>query len=49
MGGNASGLTQIWHLHSEWLMAALSLIVLAAYAGLTVALALRAFRRSTLH
>ncbi len=49
MGGNASGLHQIWHMQSQWLMATLSLLVLAAYAGLTVALALRAFRRSTLH
>jgi ABC-2 type transport system permease protein len=48
MGQNASGLHQIWHLHSQWLMAVLSLAVLAAYAALTVALAMRAFRRSTL-
>lgn len=48
MGGDSSGLNQVWHLHSQWLMAVLSLAVLAAYAGLTVALAMRAFRRSTL-
>jgi ABC-2 type transport system permease protein len=48
MGGRASGLRQIWHLHSNLLMAGLSLAALAAYTGLTVALAMRAFRRSTL-
>jgi ABC-2 type transport system permease protein len=48
MGGGASGLAAIWHLHSEWLMAALSLAVLAVYAAVTVGLAMRAFRRSTL-
>jgi ABC-2 type transport system permease protein len=48
MGGDASGLGAIWHLHSEAAMALLSLAVLGAYAGLTVALAMRAFKRSTL-
>jgi ABC-2 type transport system permease protein len=48
IGGRASGLGQIWHLRSQTLMALLSLLVLAAFAALTVALAMRAFRRSTL-
>jgi ABC-2 type transport system permease protein len=49
MGGDASGLGEIWHLHSEAAMALLSLGVIAAYAALAVALAMRAFRRSTLN
>jgi ABC-2 type transport system permease protein len=48
MGGDASGLAQIWHVHSQTLMALLSLAVLGGYAVLTVAIAMRAFRRSTL-
>jgi ABC-2 type transport system permease protein len=48
MGPRASGLREIWHLHSVTAMALLSLAVLAAFAALTVALAIRAFRRSTL-
>jgi ABC-2 type transport system permease protein len=48
MGPRASGLEQIWHLHSQTAMALLSLAVLAVFAGLTVTLAMRAFRRSTL-
>jgi ABC-2 type transport system permease protein len=48
MGGQASGLTQIWHMQSEAAMTLLSLAVLAAYAALMVAVAARAFRRSTL-
>jgi ABC-2 type transport system permease protein len=48
MGPRASGLVEIWHMHSYTAMALLSLVVLAAFAGLTVALAMRAFRRSTL-
>jgi ABC-2 type transport system permease protein len=48
MGPRSSGLEQIWHLHSMTMMALLSLAVLAAFAGLTVTLAMRAFRRSTL-
>jgi ABC-2 type transport system permease protein len=47
MGGGASGLEQIWHLHSVWAMALLSLTVLIAFAALTVSLALRAFTGAT--
>jgi ABC-2 type transport system permease protein len=49
MGGDASGLGEIWHLHSQAAMALLSLGVIATYAALAVALAMRAFRRSTLN
>jgi hypothetical protein len=49
MGADASGLDQIWHMHSQATMTLLSLAVLAAYAALTVALAMRAFKRSTLN
>jgi ABC-2 type transport system permease protein len=48
MGTDASGLDQIWHLHSQATMAILSLAVLAAYAAVTAVLALRAFKRTTL-
>ena len=48
MGGRASGLHAIWHLQSNIGMALLSLGVLAAFAALTVGLALRAFERATL-
>ena len=48
MGGDASGLDQIWHLQSDAAMALLSLVVLAVFTALTVALAMRAFRSSTL-
>jgi ABC-2 type transport system permease protein len=48
MGGPASGLHAIWHLHSDAEMALLSIAILAAYATLTVGLALRAFERATL-
>lgn len=48
MGADASGLGQIWHMHSQATMALLSLAVLALYAALTIALAMRAFRHSTL-
>lgn len=48
MGGSASGLQAIWKLHSNPAMALLSVGVLAAYAGLTVGLALRASERATL-
>ena len=47
MGGGASGLTEIWHMHSEWAMALLSLAVLVVFAALMVFLALRAFARAT--
>ena len=48
MGGSASGLHAIWHLRSNAEMALLSIAVLAAFAALTVGLALRAFERATL-
>jgi ABC-2 type transport system permease protein len=48
IGADASGLDQIWHMHSHAAMTLLSLAVLAAYATLTVALAMRAFKHSTL-
>jgi ABC-2 type transport system permease protein len=48
IGEGASGLHAIWHLSSPTLMALLSLAVLSVYASLTVLLAMRAFRRSTL-
>ena len=48
MGGPASGLHAIWHLHSNAEMALLSIGVLAAFAALTVGFALRAFERATL-
>jgi ABC-2 type transport system permease protein len=48
VGGDASHLDEIWHLHSQTAMTLLSLAFLAAFAGLMVALAMRAFRRATL-
>jgi ABC-2 type transport system permease protein len=48
MGAPASGLGEIWHLHSQLEMALLSVAVLVAFAALTVGLALTAFRRATL-
>jgi ABC-type polysaccharide/polyol phosphate export permease len=48
MGSSASGLSSIWHLHSELVMALLSLAVLTGFAALTVVLAIRAFTRATL-
>ena len=48
IGAGASGLHQIWHLHSQPLMAFLSLSVLAIYAAAMTTLAIRAFRHSTL-
>jgi ABC-type polysaccharide/polyol phosphate export permease len=48
MGPGASGLHAIWHQQSTVAMAALSIGVLAAFAALTVGLALRAFERATL-
>jgi ABC-2 type transport system permease protein len=47
MGGSASGLEEIWHLHSTWGMALLSLAFLAAFTSATVTLALRAFNAAT--
>jgi hypothetical protein len=49
MGSSPSGLSAIWGLHSQLLMAQLSVGVLLAYATLAVGLALRAFSRATLH
>jgi ABC-2 type transport system permease protein len=48
IGPDAANLDQIWHLDSAPLMAGLSLAVLAAFAGLMVAIGMRAFRRATL-
>lgn len=48
IGSGASHLDQIWHMHSQTAMVLLSLGVLAVFAGLMVALAIRAFRRATL-
>jgi ABC-2 type transport system permease protein len=48
IGPDASHLDQIWHMHSHIAMALLSLAVLASFAGLMIALAIRAFRRATL-
>ena len=48
IGPESSHLDQIWHLHSRTAMVLLSLGVLAVFAGLMVALAMRAFRRATL-
>jgi ABC-2 type transport system permease protein len=47
MGGGPSGLEQIWHLHSVWAMALLSLAVLIAFAAAMVFLALRTFSAAT--
>jgi ABC-2 type transport system permease protein len=48
IGSGSSHLDQIWHLRSQTAMVLLSLGVLAVFAGLMVALAMRAFRRATL-
>lgn len=48
IGSSASNLDQIWHMHSKTAMALLSLGVLTAFAGLMIAIAMRAFRRATL-
>jgi ABC-2 type transport system permease protein len=45
MGDQASQLHEIWSLDNYWVMAALSLAVLVAFAALTMGLALRAFTR----
>jgi ABC-2 type transport system permease protein len=47
MGGGASGLHAIWHMHSVWAMALLSSAVLIAFATATVWLALRTFGAAT--
>jgi ABC-2 type transport system permease protein len=48
IGARAANLNQIWHLHSQTAMALLSLAVLAIFAALMIAIAMRAFRRATL-
>jgi ABC-2 type transport system permease protein len=48
IGSSGSNLDQIWHMRSATAMALLSLAVLAVFAALMIALALRAFRRATL-
>jgi ABC-2 type transport system permease protein len=48
MGGPASGLHAIWHLHSEIVMALLSTAVLLGFAAVAVGFALRSFARATL-
>ena len=48
IGPDAANLDQIWHMHSQTAMVLLSLTVLAAFAGLMVAIGMRAFRRATL-
>lgn len=48
IGDHAAQLDQIWHMHSNAATALLSLGALAVFAGLMVALAMRAFRRATL-
>jgi ABC-2 type transport system permease protein len=47
MGGRASGLDQIWHLHAEWAMALLSLAFLLTFAAAMIYVALRTFDRAT--
>lgn len=47
MHGSDPGLAAIWHLDSGTTMAALSALVLAAYAALTLRLAVRTFERAT--
>ncbi len=48
MEGSDPGLANIWHLDSELLMASLSLIVMAAFAIVTLTLAVRIFYRKTM-
>lgn len=48
IGSRVSYLDQIWHMHSQVAMVLLSLAVLAAFAGLMIAIAMRAFRHATL-
>ena len=48
MEGTDPGLADIWHLDSELLMASLSLIVMAAFAAVMLALAVRVFYRKTM-
>jgi ABC-type polysaccharide/polyol phosphate export permease len=48
IGSRAAKLEQIWHLQSEALMVVMSLAVLAVFAALMIAIAIRAFRRATL-
>jgi hypothetical protein len=46
LGHNASGLHDIWGMSNATAMATLSLAVVAAYAAVFAAIALRTFRRS---
>jgi ABC-2 type transport system permease protein len=48
IGSSSSHLDQIWHMHSQTAMVLLSLAVLAVFAALMMAAAMRAFRRATL-
>jgi len=48
IGTSAANLNQIWHIHSQTAMVLLSLAVLATFAGLMIAIGMRAFRRATL-
>jgi hypothetical protein len=47
LGGNTSGLHDIWGLNNATAMAALSLLVVAAYAAALTLVAIRSFRRAT--
>lgn len=46
MKGTDPRLADVWHLHSQGLMAALSLLVLAAFAAVSLTIALRVFHRA---
>ena len=48
IGSGEANLDEIWHLQSQATMVFLSLAVLAVFAGLMIAIAMRAFRRATL-
>jgi ABC-2 type transport system permease protein len=48
IGSGEANLNQIWHMHSQTTMVLLSLGVLAIFAGLMIAIGMRAFRRATL-
>jgi ABC-type polysaccharide/polyol phosphate export permease len=48
MEGTDPGLSDIWRLDSELLMAGLSLVVLAGFAGVLLGLAVRVFHRKTM-
>jgi ABC-2 type transport system permease protein len=48
IGSGEANLDEIWHMHSETTMVLLSLAVLAIFAGVMIAIGMRAFRRATL-